>query len=99
MVISAKRGEKDKGYVALDDFLFEKTAAESCNIYPTSAEPTKPPPTFPDCDFEEDFCGAWHTDDQLNGTELFVFIRTSGSLHQDGDGPDHDHSMNPNSKT
>ena len=107
LVISARRGDINNGYVALDDFLFEKTSVESCEIKPPGAEPSASttstsssasPPAFPDCDFEENFCDVWHTDEQINGTELFVFIRTSGSLHDGGDGPQHDHSMNENSE-
>ena len=107
-MISAKRGEANKGYVALDDFFFESVSAESCGILPAGAEPgasttstsspAPPPPEFPDCDFEEDHCGVWHTDEQINGTDLFVFIRTRGSLHNGGDGPKTDHTDNPNSK-
>ena len=100
VVITARRGDQNEGYVALDDFYFEKTSAESCNIYPLDAAPTSSTtststsskaPAFPDCDFETDYCD-WSVDEQLNGTELFVFIRTSGNLHQDGDGPQHDHT-------
>ena len=108
LVISAKRGETNKGYVAIDDFFFEAVSAESCEIKPAGAEPgssststsspAPPPPPFPDCDFEENFCGVWHTDEQINGTALFVFIRTSGSLHDGGDGPQTDHANNPNSE-
>ena len=104
MVISAKRGDHDKGYVALDDFFFEATPADSCHIYPIDAEPTSSttwtssadPSPFPDCDFETNYCD-WHVDEELNGTQLFIFIRTSGNLHHGGDGPEHDHTDNENS--
>ena len=105
-MISAKRGDANKGYVALDDFFFESVSAESCGILPAGAEPgasttstsspAPPPPEFPDCDFEEDYCGVWHTDEQINGTGLFVFIRSQGSYHDGTGGPKTDHNNNPN---
>ena len=108
LVISAKRGDANKGYVAIDDFFFEANDI-FCEIKPAGAEPggsttstsspAPPPSPFPDCDFEENFCDVWHTDEQINGTALFVFIRTSGSLHEGGDGPKTDHADNPNSES
>ena len=46
---------------------------------------------MPDCEFETDFCG-WNVEAELNGTEFFIFIRTQGKLHEDGDGPKTDHT-------
>ena len=47
LVISAKRGEANIGYVALDDFFFEEVSPGSCEIKPAGAEPgastTSPP--------------------------------------------------------
>ena len=106
-MISAKRGEANKGYVALDDFFFESVSAESCGILPAGAEPGSsttstsspaPPPEFPDCDFEKDYCDAWHTDEQINGTGLFVFIRSQGCYHDGSGGPKTDHDNDPNGK-
>ena len=107
LVISAKRGDTNKGYVALDDFFFVASSAESCGIKPAGAEPgasttttsspaPPPPPEFPDCDFEKDNCGVWHTDEQINGTGLFVFIRSQGSYHDGNDGPKTDFEDDPN---
>ena len=48
---------------------------------------------LPDCDFENNFCG-WNVEAELNGTEFFIFIRTQGKLHQDGDAPKTDHQEN-----
>ena len=100
LVISAKRGEANIGYVALDDFFFEEVSPGSCDIKPAGAEPgastTSPPLVFRDCDFEENNCGVWHTDEQINGTGLFVFIRSRGSYHDGNDGPKTDYEDDPN---
>ena len=48
-------------------------------------------PDFPDCDFENNLCG-WNVEAELNGTEFFIFIRTQGKLHEDGEAPTSDHT-------
>ena len=110
VIISAEKdNSSDSGFVALDDFLgFSHT--DLCKTQPDRADPTttsttKQPTTttpspFPDCDFEQGL-GGWTNGDNIdNQTDLFRFIRTKGSLHQEThDGPEHDHEENPNSKT
>ena len=76
LIVTAVRGEKGSGYVAIDDFHFEEDA-DSCELVPPEASPsstspstfvpTDPTPTssFPDCNFDENTCG-WETGNSEN---------------------------------
>ena len=100
IVVTAVRGDKGEGYVAIDDFEF-KVDEDICETIPVEAvpNPTNPPtdiPTdapdkFPDCRFEEDTCG-WVVDD----SQSLVWMRTQVSdLTQMGyDAPKRDHDGN-----
>ena len=50
-VIEAYRGDTASGYIALDDFTFEKN--EACDVLPPEASPSSGPT---DCDFEQVIC-------------------------------------------
>ena len=116
IISAEKDNSSSAGYVALDDFIGfshsdlcktqpDRAEVTSTTSGPTTTTTTKQPTTttpspFPDCNFE-DGLGGWTNGDNIdNQTDLFRFIRTKGSLHEEGhDGPEHDHEENPNSKT
>ena len=66
----------------------------------TTKQPTTTTPSpFPDCTFETGYCG-WTSGDNIdNQTDIFVFIRSKGVLHEvSHDGPEADHEINKNGK-
>ena len=99
-MITAARGDKNEGYVALDDFSF-RANEEFCSIKPPDAAPTttmasstttttKKPHHYPNCNFESDTCG-W----EVFGME-FKWVNTDSQSLEGHDSPTSDHKGQPN---
>ena len=105
IIFTVEKAAGNNGFVALDELLLVDNI-DKCDTQPkdavvdkTTTSTTTPKPTttttkspYPDCDFENDWCHWVNGDNIDNQTDIFVFIRTLGELHSDGDGPEHDHA-------
>lgn len=103
IVMVATKGDDKQGYVAVDGFFFDDSPLlPNCPLLPPDADvnhPTTPPnpPPIQDCNFEVDFC-TWHTVPVDEGGETFVWRRTTGSEHNNVDGPEANHDGKKDSK-